>query len=122
YAEGHRYAVPFNFGPPSDEIVTVRELVNGFAKAWGGVHVQEKPDPNALHEAAYLMLDSTRARQMLQWRPSASLQQDLLDTAQWYKSFYRGADCAELRALSLDTLQARYAPAAAPPSRLSARA
>lgn len=104
--EGHAFGTAFNFGPPAEDALTVRELVAAFVHAWGGeAQVVENPDPMALHEAGFLTLDSTRARHKLQWRPLGDLAAGLERTAAWYKAFYSGACAREMRALSIAALR-----------------
>jgi CDP-glucose 4,6-dehydratase len=106
WRDGRSFALPFNFGPLSEDVLSVRDLANAFGQAWGGAaEIEERPDPGAPHEAEYLMVDSTRARQMLRWRP-AETRAGLRSTAQWYKAFYAGASSEELRQLSLAMLAA----------------
>ena len=48
------------------------------------------------HEARYLLLDCSKARADLGWRPRWSLDERLRRTVDWYKRLARGADASEL--------------------------
>ena len=48
------------------------------------------------HEARYLLLDCSKARADLGWRPRWSLDEGLRRTVEWYKRLARGADASEL--------------------------
>jgi CDP-glucose 4,6-dehydratase len=77
----------WNFGPKLEEKYEVRDLVKAFAKAWGvrgnetAWIVQENEQ---LHEAGYLLLDSTKARQSLGWSDKLSFEQNVEWTSTWY--------------------------------------
>ena len=48
------------------------------------------------HEARYLLLDCSKARADLGWRPRWSLDEGLRRTVEWYTRLARGADGSEL--------------------------
>jgi CDP-glucose 4,6-dehydratase len=77
----------WNFGPNLEDKHEVLDLVKVFAKAWGvrgsdtAWIVQENEQ---LHEAGYLLLDSTKARQSLGWTDKLSFEQNVEWTSTWY--------------------------------------
>jgi CDP-glucose 4,6-dehydratase len=77
----------WNFGPAIDTDTKVSKVADLAARAWGqGASWELDSDPQ-LHEAGYLLLDSTKARQELDW-------QDKLDfgaTINWTIDFYKAA-------------------------------
>jgi CDP-glucose 4,6-dehydratase len=82
----------WNFGPADEEAQPVGALVERLAELWPERvrwSVDEGPHP---HEAHYLKLDSSKARQRLGWRPLAPLGAALAATADWYREFESGAD------------------------------
>ncbi len=105
WEEAERFALPFNFGPAVEQAVPVRTIVETMSRAWGeGAAWEERPEANAPHEAGILMLDPSRAQQMLGWRPHADLHAGLAATAAWYRSFYDGASPSTLRKLTLQQI------------------
>ena len=44
------------------------------------------------HEASYLKLDCTKAKNILKWNPIWSLDYALIETVKWYKAFYNNED------------------------------
>ena len=77
----------WNFGPLLDEKYSVAELVETFAKYWG-VNNKEKvwkleqaPQP---HEAGYLLLDSSKAREALGWYDKLDFELSVQMTVEWY--------------------------------------
>ena len=76
----------WNFGPDESGAVSVARLSDLIVKSWGGSAAwKEMGDPNAPHEEAYLKLDSSKARQMLGWRPRLSVAEAVDWTVDWYK-------------------------------------
>lgn len=76
----------FNFGPSPDQELRVRDVADGFVAAWGqGARWLHEPPQNPPHEAGLLMLDPSRARQQLGWKPKLSIDVALTMTADWYK-------------------------------------
>ncbi len=55
---------------------------------WPEIQCQLQPQEGAPHEAGLLMLDSTKARRQLAWRPVWGLEETLRETVLWYRSFY----------------------------------
>ena len=80
-------------------------IVERMRERWSGRPAWEAdPGPHP-HEAAYLKLDSSRARLRLGWRPLVPLETALHSVVDWYEAFSAGADMrqttlAQLRALS----------------------
>lgn len=76
----------WNFGPEINTDTKVSRVADLAAQSWGeGATWQLDRDPQ-LHEAGYLLLDSSKARQELNW-------QDKLDfetTVKWTIDFYKG--------------------------------
>ncbi len=86
------FARGWNFGPDLVDARTARELAERLAELWpGGLSWtrDERPQPP---EAAYLALDSTRARERLGWRPGWGLEEALARIVQWHRAFSAGAD------------------------------
>lgn len=83
-----RAEAPFpawNFGP-DPVFAPVSEVVDRFASAWGGGQRWAiEGDGAMLHEAARLSVDSSRARDVLGWRPAWSLDESIHRTARWYR-------------------------------------
>lgn len=105
YERGHSVPPSFNFGPPADEARTVGEVIDAFARAWGGKaawkHVAPKAAP---HEAGLLMLDPSLAHRDLGWRPRFTFDDSLRNTAQWYRKFHGRATGAAMLAATRDQI------------------
>jgi CDP-glucose 4,6-dehydratase len=75
-----------NFGPHTDALIPVGELVARLAQAsgiTGWVH-ENVPEDAAAHETTYLALDTTLARTRLGWQPRLSVDQLVQWTAAGY--------------------------------------
>jgi len=87
-----RYATAYNFGPSDDDAKPVSWIADHLANAWGnGASWTLDADPG-VHEAAYLKLDSSRARAELQWHPRLHLPQALNWTLDWFRAQAAGED------------------------------
>jgi CDP-glucose 4,6-dehydratase len=88
--EPARYTQGWNFGPAPDDIRPVRWIVeklrdlSSHEVAWD-IDTATKP-----HEARSLVLDSTKARTMLGWKPRWTLDHALRLVVDWYESYERG--------------------------------
>ncbi|MDI6796354.1 MAG: CDP-glucose 4,6-dehydratase [Desulfatibacillaceae bacterium] len=95
--EPEKFSLPFNFGPETASARPVRILADIAAAAWGkGAAWREEKDPKAPHEAHTLMLDSARARSLLNWRAKYDLATSVSKTLLWYKAFHQGQDAQKL--------------------------
>jgi CDP-glucose 4,6-dehydratase len=78
------YSGAYNFGPDVDDMLTVEELTNVFLARFGKGSYNDIGDPNALHEAKLLLLDSSKAHSVLGWRPKLDAKTSIEWTADWY--------------------------------------
>lgn len=74
----------YNFGPQSNSLRTVRDLVDGFLQTWPGTW-RDHSDPQALHEAGLLGLAVGKAERVLGWRSTWDFATTVRRTAAWYK-------------------------------------
>lgn len=75
----------YNFGPPPDEVATVRTVIEKAATWWPGAQVDVQQDPNAVHEAGLLALDPSRAAASLGVRRRWPLERAVERTVGWYR-------------------------------------
>ena len=92
-AQQHKdMATAWNFGPDTEGVANVAQVVAQLSRLWPGVAAWNTPAQAQPHEAALLALDSTKARQQLGWRPRWSLAQALARTVDWHSAWRAGAD------------------------------
>ena len=81
--EGKSLGDAFNFSPQC--AVSVLELVSILQKLLGAEHLMPIIQNSAAGEIHSQILDSTKARQCLDWQPLFSLEKGLAETIDWYK-------------------------------------
>jgi CDP-glucose 4,6-dehydratase len=85
-------ATGWNFGPQDDDAWPVARIAEKMVNVWGdGAQWVLDPDPGA-HEAGYLKLDASKARQQLGWHPSMRIGTTLEWLVQWYRAHQAGED------------------------------
>jgi CDP-glucose 4,6-dehydratase len=96
-------AAGWNFGPPSDDAQTVQWIADRLTEEWPrDLEWEVDPGPHP-HEAHYLALDSTRAREHLGWAPAWDLGETLERIVEWYVALMNGDD---MRAVTLAQIEA----------------
>lgn len=95
--EGERYVEAFNFGPPLEAAVSVAEVIDLFTASWPGGAWEAPEQTGAPHEATFLMLDWTHAREVLGWEPRWGLEAAVAATSRWYREV--GSQPGRARAL-----------------------
>ncbi|NLB67982.1 MAG: CDP-glucose 4,6-dehydratase [Bacteroidales bacterium] len=81
------YCEGWNFGPEMDAVLNVWDIATAMIESFGYGDLKDVSNPNALHEAAILMLDITKAKNRLGWRPRLDAKQTIALTADWYKRY-----------------------------------
>jgi len=81
------YGEAWNFGPSHSSKVTVEELVTQVIKQWGSGNWTSDKTHSSFHESNYLMLDSSKAMNLLGWQPVYSLNEAVSETISWYKAY-----------------------------------
>ena len=96
----------WNFGPSPDDFASVRELVQRCAQAGFAPAVELATRPNPA-EAMLLTLDSSKAHQVLGWRPALALDEAIAWTLDWYLAAERGESMGEKTMQQIATYAAR---------------
>ena len=81
-------ACAWNFGPPVQSNLAAAPVVERASAHWPAIVAEQARQANAPHEASLLMLDSTKARRELAWRPVWSIDPTLKKTVDWYRLYY----------------------------------
>ena len=81
------YCEGWNFGPESDSVSTVWNVATAMIECFGYGELKDVSDPNALHEANLLMLDITKAKTRLGWKPRLDTKRCAVLTSDWYKKY-----------------------------------
>lgn len=83
------YCEGWNFGPEQESVLTVWEVATAMIKNFGYGELKDVSDPNALHEANLLMLDITKAKSRLGWKPRLDAKGCVILTSDWYKRYQK---------------------------------
>jgi CDP-glucose 4,6-dehydratase len=98
YTQGQADAEGWNFGPRDEDARPVQWIVEHLCNTWGDGASWTLQPGNHPHEASFLKLDISKARQRLQWTPRWSLEAALTRITEWHQAWLAGQD---MRALCL---------------------
>jgi CDP-glucose 4,6-dehydratase len=87
-----KFATAYNFGPAEDEAATVEAIANRMVRTWGKGAAWVPDGEPSVHEAGYLRLDASRAREDLAWRPRLRLAEALDWLVEWYRAHAAGEE------------------------------
>lgn len=101
WQQGAEAARPWNFGPSDEDAWPVQAIVERLCALWGrGAQWQLQPGEHP-HEARFLKLDTSQARQHLGWLPRWGLETALARITDWHQAWLDGAD---MRAVCLQQI------------------
>jgi len=98
-----KWCTGWNFGPESEDDVTVEQLTELFIEAWGAGRWKDVRDPRAPIETHVLRLAIGKSLAGLPWRPRLSSRDSILRTARWFRSY--GDDPAAARSLCMTDIE-----------------
>lgn len=84
----------FNFSPSPDNSLTVLEMAQIACQCWGKGSIRIQDQANQPHEAKTLMLNSSKARQVLGWKPVWDTRTAIQAAMEWYSNYYRAPERA----------------------------
>lgn len=86
---GSKFATAWNFGPDHRDVLTVKEVADRICHQWGGgIKVKLLPGRHP-HEAKFLMLDISKVKRELGWKPRMDLKAAVQETVAWYKGWHQ---------------------------------
>ena len=86
----------YNFGPRTHMAATVRDVINIAQSAFGSGDVAFGTEVSGPHEAGLLMLDVSKAKQVLGIDPCLALEDAVATTMHWYRDHHEGVAAREL--------------------------
>ena len=86
----------YNFGPAAGDAVAVRDVVELARRAYGESGVRYDEGSEGPHESAWLGLEATKARDLLDVAPVWVLEDAVRRTIAWYRARREGADIRQL--------------------------
>lgn len=97
----------YNFGPRTDEVITVSQLIELARKCFGaGVNlVKYGYIDNLKYESKLLSLETAKAMSILGYRPVWNTEKSIQKTVLWYKNYFNGIDPTELCKADIDSYE-----------------
>jgi CDP-glucose 4,6-dehydratase len=92
----HGLAGEWNFGPAINIDASVAKVAELASAAWGEGASWNLDNNPQLHEAGYLLLDSSKARTQLKWEDKLNLEDSINWTLEFYKAVAHGGDARNL--------------------------
>ena len=87
WEEPTKYCEGWNFGPRAESITPVWDIATDVIKIYGSGKLNDMSNPNVLHEAKLLMLDISKAKFQLGWKPRMNIHRCIELTVDWYKRY-----------------------------------
>lgn len=82
------FAEAWNFGADPSHVQKVQNLVDKAIAIWPHIKIDMNKSTAEPHESELLLLDPSKARQRLLWRPVWNMDMAICKTINWYKAFY----------------------------------
>jgi len=89
YEKPGKFSGAWNFGPESNSVITVGEIVSLVVEKWGNGEWSDISDKSESHEAKLLSLDISKATSLLDWHPKWNIQKCVDKIVEWYKNIGR---------------------------------
>jgi len=96
YKGDHSLAEAWNFGPNDDDAKPVSAIADEMVRLWGDGASWVADSRQQPHEATYLKLDSSKAKNRLNWRPATCLADTLKMIIDWHRLLNNGEQAGEI--------------------------
>jgi CDP-glucose 4,6-dehydratase len=104
-AENEPLPHAFNFGPTEQGQITVHEILEMVGLRWKEkLRWQFSETAGTQHEAGFLALDSSRAANLLGWKPSFDAAQSINRTIDWYDQQFIKPNASDMREFTLSQI------------------
>jgi CDP-glucose 4,6-dehydratase len=87
WEEPTNYCEGWNFGPRAESISTVWEVASKIVEEYGSGNLKDLSNQDALHEANLLILDISKAKIRLGWKPRMDIEPCIEMTVDWYLKY-----------------------------------
>lgn len=106
FENGSRFASGWNFGPVESDAYPVSWVADELARSWGKGASWVRDPAFHEHEAHFLKLETSKARDALNWHPVLPLRQALPWIVEWYRAFQAGDDLSLLTRQQIERYEA----------------
>lgn len=89
YKGNAKFSGAWNFGPDPENFISVKKLIEKLPKSLTRIDYRIIKDESKF-ESEILKLDNSKAKRVLGWSPSTTLEETILETVKWYKNYYEG--------------------------------
>lgn len=94
--ESPEYQGSYNIGPDRNDCITTGDLTTLFCKAWGeNLDWIDMSENNAVHEANFLALDSTKIKTILGYEATWDIKKAVEKTVEWTKRYGKSDDAVQ---------------------------
>jgi CDP-glucose 4,6-dehydratase len=104
FTDGMSFSEAWNFGPNDEDARPVQWIIERLAEIQPDVKWQSDDTPQ-LHEAHYLKLDSSKAKNRLGWRARWCLQTALQKTMEWHEAWRRSENMRSVTLAQINNYQ-----------------
>jgi CDP-glucose 4,6-dehydratase len=105
YKHGQEFAEGWNFGPSDEDAKSVRWIVEYLVRKWGRGSSWTLDKGEHPHEAKYLKLDISKARNCLGWSPRWNLSTALDKTLEWQQVWLEKGDIGAMMSSQIEAYQ-----------------
>jgi CDP-glucose 4,6-dehydratase len=105
YASERNFAEAWNFGPTEEDSKPVGWVLDEIKRVWSEQVNWEIDKSIQPHEAKLLKLDSTKAKDELNWSPKLNLNEAVKLTAEWYCAFKDKVDLVKVTSNQINFYQ-----------------
>lgn len=92
YLNGDEFAEGWNFGPKDEDCKPTSWIIEEMVKIWGANASWVLDKNSNPHEAVFLKLDCSKARQKLKWNSKWNLEYTIKSIVNWHKIWMSGGD------------------------------
>ena len=107
YNNPSEYAEAWNFGPNDEDAKPVEWILNSMTDKWEGASWRLDNQSN-LHEAGYLKLDISKAKDRLNWRPTWDLETTLEKIISWHKHWLDNANMQDITISEINQFKVKH--------------
>lgn len=92
YEKGPAFNGAWNFGPHDSDARSVQDIIELLISQWGSCAAWKQDGAPQPHEAHFLKLDCSKAKQVLNWSAHWPLERAIEAIVQWQQAFRKGED------------------------------